>query len=63
MQKLKLEVESLRVDSFDASAEDGDSRGTVNGNSYETFYCTDPSSVGPNYCRPYPWSWNSCPAV
>ena len=64
MKKVKLEVETLHVDSFDVSTEPAAPRGTVQGHSeYDTYWCTAPSSVGPNKCLPYPWSWNSCGPV
>lgn len=54
MQKLKLEIESLRVDSFSTERERTASRATVHGyevTDYNTFWCTAPSSVGPNVCH------------
>jgi hypothetical protein len=61
MQKLKLEMESLRVESFKTSPEPAAQRGTVRGYEYETYWCTAPSSQGPYHCLPAPWSWQSCP--
>ena len=39
MKKLKLDLESLAVDSFEAAPADDDSRGTGHGASNETQYC------------------------
>lgn len=63
MQKLKLKLESLRVESFKASPEPAAQHGTVRGyeSEYDTYWCTAPSSEGPYQCLPYPWSWESCP--
>ena len=50
MRKLKLDVESLRVSSFETSAARGAARGTVRGRElqqYDTFLCTAPSTYQP----------------
>jgi len=53
MQKLKLEIESLQVNSFMTSSGGATLRATVRGyHSYDTYWETAPSSVGPNVCKP-----------
>jgi hypothetical protein len=53
MQKLKLKIEALAVDSYSVSGDGPAWSGTVRGaESYDTYWCTAPSSVGPNICRP-----------
>jgi hypothetical protein len=39
VKKLKLDLEALAVDSFEAAPADDDSRGTVHGASNESQYC------------------------
>jgi hypothetical protein len=52
MQKLKLEIDSLRVDSFTTVSTGIRPDGTVHGlESYDTYWCTAPTSVGPNVCH------------
>ena len=60
MRKLKLDAESLRVESFTANGVTDD-RGTVNANSFVTFEpgnaCSEPAS---QYCMETDYHWNTC---
>jgi hypothetical protein len=52
MRKLKLEVESLAVESFDTAAELKEERGTVHGNAYPIIILS-PLCVPPTpFCQP-----------
>lgn len=56
MQKLKLDVENLRVDSFKTSSERSGS-GTVRGHdSYDTYWCTAPMSADSRCPREPSWT-------
>lgn len=61
MRKLKLNAESLRVESFAADGE-ADARGTVAANSFFTVdpvnaACSEPAS---QYCMETDYHWNTC---
>jgi len=60
MRKLKLDTESLRVESFAAEGDAG-TRGTVDANSFFTFEpgnaCSEPAS---QYCVETDYHWNTC---
>ena len=53
MHKLKLAVESLRVDSFTTSEERNGPGGTVLGfdSTNYSYWCTAATSEGPNVCK------------
>ena len=48
MKRLKLEIEELRVESFDAGV--GDGRGTVRAHGYTEFCDSEPFEDSINYC-------------
>jgi hypothetical protein len=59
MKKLRLQVDELRVETFEAGG-GGGRRGTVHGR-YDTQYCgTEPVDDSINYCSPPPTSLFSC---
>ncbi|HEX6746002.1 MAG TPA: hypothetical protein VF092_01720 [Longimicrobium sp.] len=61
MRKLKLDPDTLRVDSFAAQKQDNAPKGTVRAQSYVTFdpwqACSEPAS---QYCMETDYHWYTC---
>lgn len=57
MRKLRLDPESLRVESFRTSADGDGARGTVRGHDYDTYYCTAPATYNYPGCNTDNASW------
>jgi len=60
MKKLTLELDALRVDTFDTG--EGGGRGTVRGRDYSEYWpCeTEPYDDSVNYCSPSPTAAATC---
>jgi hypothetical protein len=61
MRKLKLELDTLRVESFTPRGQSAGARGTVRAQLYVTFdpwqACSEPAS---QYCQETDYHWNTC---